>query len=58
MKYRRTNSIQIVGYFDFDYAGDDRKSVLGYLFILWEELFHEKAQDKLSLHHTQCMPSL
>jgi hypothetical protein len=34
MTYRRSDSLQIVGYSDSDYAGDDRKSTSGYVFIL------------------------
>jgi hypothetical protein len=34
MTYRRTDSLQIVGYTDSDYAGDDRKSTSGYVFTL------------------------
>jgi hypothetical protein len=32
--YRKSDSLQIVGYSDSDYAGDDRKSTLGYVFTL------------------------
>jgi hypothetical protein len=34
MTHRRTDSLQIVGYTDSDYAGDDRKSTSGYVFTL------------------------
>jgi hypothetical protein len=34
MTYRRSYSLQIVGYSDSDYAGDDRKSTSGYVFTL------------------------
>jgi hypothetical protein len=34
MTYRRTDSLQIVGYTDSDYARDDRKSTSGYVFTL------------------------
>jgi hypothetical protein len=34
MMYRRIYSLQIVGYTDSDYAGDDRKSTSGYVFTL------------------------
>ena len=32
--YRRSDSLHIEGYTDSDYVGDDRKSTLGYIFIL------------------------
>jgi hypothetical protein len=34
MTYRRSNSLQIVGYSDSDYTGDDRKSMSEYVFTL------------------------
>jgi hypothetical protein len=34
MTYRRSNSLQIVGYSNSDYVGDDRKSTSGYVFTL------------------------
>ena len=34
MTYRRSNSLHIVGYSDSNYAGDDRKSMSGYVFAL------------------------
>jgi hypothetical protein len=34
MTYRRSDSFQIVGYSDSDYAGDDRKFTSGYVFTL------------------------
>ena len=34
MTYRRSDSLQIVGYSDSDYARDDRKSTSGYVFTL------------------------
>jgi hypothetical protein len=34
LTYRKTESLRIVGYSDSDYAGDDRKSTLGYVFTL------------------------
>jgi hypothetical protein len=34
LTYRKTESLRIVGYSDSDYAGDDRKSTSGYVFIL------------------------
>ena len=34
LTYRRSDSLHIEGYTDSDYAGDDRKSMLGYKFTL------------------------
>jgi hypothetical protein len=34
MMYRRSDSLQIVGYSDSDYAGDDKKFTSGYVFTL------------------------
>jgi hypothetical protein len=34
MTYKRFDSLQIVGYTDSDYAGDDRKSTSRYMFTL------------------------
>ena len=34
LTYRRSDTLRIVGYSDSDYAGDDRKSTLGYVFTL------------------------
>ena len=34
MTYRRSDLLHIVGYSDFDYAGDNRKSTSGYVFTL------------------------
>ena len=34
MTYRRSDSLHIVAYSDSDYAGDDRKSMSGYVFTL------------------------
>ena len=34
LTYRRSDSLHIEGYTDSDYAGDDRKSMLGYIFTL------------------------
>ena len=36
LTYRRSNSLHIEGYIDSDYAGDERKSTLGYIFTLVE----------------------
>jgi hypothetical protein len=59
MMYRRSDFLQIVGYSDSDYAGDDRKSTLGYVFtVVGEAISNGNAQYKPSLHHPQCIPSL
>ena len=34
LTYRRSDSLHIEGYTDSDYAGDERKSTLGYIFTL------------------------
>jgi hypothetical protein len=34
LTYRKSYSLQIVGYSDSDYVGDDRNSTLGYVFTL------------------------
>ena len=34
LTYRRSKSLQLVGYSDSDYAGDDRKFTSGYVFTL------------------------
>jgi hypothetical protein len=34
LTYRRSNSLQIEGYSDSDYTGEERKSTLGYIFTL------------------------
>ena len=43
--YRRSDSLEIKGYSDEDFAGDrdDRKSMSGYVFTLVGELFRGKA---------------
>jgi hypothetical protein len=43
LMYRKSNSLQIVGYLDFDYAGDDRKSTSGYVFTLAGEAISWKS---------------
>jgi hypothetical protein len=58
LTYKKLDSLQIVGYSNSDYAGDDRKSTSGYVFTSQEEQFHGKAQNKPSLDRPQCMPSL
>ena len=46
LTYRRSDSLEIEGYSDSDFAGDidDRKSTSGYVFT--------------SLHHPRCMQNL
>jgi hypothetical protein len=34
LTYRRSDSLKIEGYSDFDYAGEERKSTSGYIFTL------------------------
>ena len=34
LTYKRSDSLHIEGYSDSDYTGDDRKSMLGYIFTL------------------------
>jgi len=34
LTYRRLESLHIEGYSNYDYAGDDRKSMSGYVFTL------------------------
>jgi hypothetical protein len=34
LSYNKTDSLEIVGFSDSDYAGDERKSTLGYIFTL------------------------
>ena len=34
MTYKRSNSLKIVDYSDSDHAGDERKSISGYIFTL------------------------
>jgi hypothetical protein len=34
LNYRKTDSLEIVGFSDSDYAGDERKSTSGYIFTL------------------------
>ena len=36
LTYRKTNNLEIIGYFDFDYVGckDTRRSTSGYIFML------------------------
>ena len=41
--YRRSESLQLVGYSDSDYAEDDRKSTSGYVFTLAGEAISWKS---------------
>ena len=38
LTYRRTNTLEVVGFSDFDYAGcvDDKKSISGYILMMTE----------------------
>ena len=60
LTYRRSNSLQIEGYSDSDFAGDvdDRKSTSCYVFTLAGELYRGKDPSKPSLHRPRCMLSL
>jgi hypothetical protein len=48
MMYRRSDFLQIVGYSDSDYVGDDRKSTLGYVFTVVGEAI---SNGKLNTNH-------
>ena len=58
--YKKSDSLEIEGYSDADFAGDidDRKSTSGYVFTLAGELYHGKAPNKVSLHHRRCTLNL
>ena len=43
MTYRRSDSLHIVGYSYYDYAGDNRKSMSGYVFTLAGEAISWKS---------------
>ena len=43
LTYRRSDSLHIEGYTDYDYAGDDRKSMSGYIFTLAREAMSWKS---------------
>ena len=58
LTYRKIDYLQIVGYSDFDYAGDDRKSMSGYVFTLARGAISWKSSKQMLLHHPQCMLSL
>ena len=53
LTYRKSDSLEIEGYSDADFAGDidDRKSTSGYVFTLAGGLYRGKAPNKASLHH-------
>ena len=55
MTYRRSDSFHIVGYSDSDYARVNIYPDVDFLSSRKGELFHRKAQSKLSLHRPQCM---
>jgi hypothetical protein len=43
LTHRKSYSLQIVGYLDSDYAGDDRKPTSGYVFTLAGEVISWKS---------------
>ena len=43
LTYRRSDSLHIEGYTDSDYAGDDKKSMAGYIFTLAGEAISWKS---------------
>ena len=55
--YRRSDSLEIKGYSDADFAGDkdDRKSTSGYVFTLAGGAISWKAPNSRQLHHPRCM---
>ena len=53
--YRRSDSLHMVGYSDSDYARVNAYLDVDFLSSRKGELFHGKAQSKLSLHRPQCM---
>ena len=55
MTYRRSDSLHMVGYSDSDYARVNAYPDVDFLSSRKGELFHGKAQSKLSLHRPQCM---
>ena len=60
LTYRKSDSLEIEGYSDADFAGDidDQKSTSGYVFKLAGELYRGKAPNKVSLHHQRCTLNL
>jgi hypothetical protein len=60
LTYRRSNSLQIVGYADADWGGcrDTLKSTSGYVFMLSGELFLERVANRQREHRRQCTLSL
>ena len=48
LTYRKSESLQLVGYSDSNYAGDDRKSTLGYVFTLAKGSYF---MEKLKANH-------
>ena len=46
LTYRRTDTLEVVGFSDSDYTGcvDDKMSIFGYIFMI--ELFHGKVSSK------------
>jgi hypothetical protein len=57
LTYRRSDSLEIKGYSDADYAGDkdDRKSTIGYVFFVYgyyREFYGVRPFDKVRAHHS------
>ena len=48
LTYQRTNTLKVVGFSNFDYAGyvDDKKSTSGYIFIIAKEVVSWKSVKK------------
>ena len=60
LTYRRSDSLQVEGYSDSDFAGDidDRKSMSGYVFTLTGGAISWKAPNSRLLHRLRCMQNL
>ena len=60
LTYIKSNSLEIEGHSNADFAGDidDRKSTSGYVFTLAGELYRGKVLNKVSLHHQRCTLNL
>ena len=53
MTYRRSNSLHIVGYLYFDYAGDNRKSTSRYVFTLaWRAISWKSSKQTITTSST------
>ena len=61
LTYRKSDSLEIEGYSDADFAGDidDRKSTSGYVFTLaGGAISWKRALNKVSRHHRRCTLNL